>query len=109
VSMSHSFTVLKSASLLAGITCFALVSVSANAAQRMCGERAKINKLLESKYSENPRALGIDGSGKRVFEVYTSKQGTWTVIMTMTNGKSCIMAAGHSWKEEDQVALLPKS
>ena len=100
----------RNSALIAVAAMFAVVGVSsASAAQRVCGERDKLNKFLATKYQELPRALGVGGSGKQVFEVYTSEKGTWTVLMTMTNGTSCIMAAGHSWKEEDKVAFLPKT
>ena len=79
-----------------------------DAAQRMCGERAKLANFLKKKYQEAPIGLGVGGSGKTVYEVFTSQKGTWTVMMTMTTGKSCIMATGHSWRDDDRLAYLPK-
>jgi hypothetical protein len=34
-----------------------------------------------------------------VMEIYTSPEGTWTVLVTDTSGKSCITAAGENWQE----------
>jgi len=82
---------------------------SANAQSRVCGERAKLTSHLSKHYAENPLGLGVGGSGKTVYEVYTSQKGTWTVLMTATNGVTCIMATGHSWRHEDQVAFMPKT
>lgn len=78
-------------------------------AARNCGERVKFSKHLASKYKEHSRALGVLQSGKAVFEVYVSQEGSWTLLMTMTNGATCIMAAGHSWQEKDRLSYLPKS
>ncbi len=91
------------------LTAAAMAPVSAGATNRYCGERAKLVKFLQGKYSERPRAVGVSGSGKAVMEVYTSEKGSWTLLMTMTNGKTCIMAAGHSWEDSDKLAYLPKS
>ena len=81
----------------------------AHAGQSVCVKRDKLSKFLENKYSEKPRGLGVSASGKQVFEVYASQAGSWTVVMTMTNGMSCIMASGHSWRDEDKLAYLPKT
>ena len=99
-----------------GMTLASIVSASllmaavtnVEAAQRMCGERAKLADFLKKKYQEAPIGLGVGGSGKTVYEVFTSQKGTWTVMMTMTTGKSCIMATGHSWRDDDRLAYLPK-
>ncbi|MBK1869121.1 hypothetical protein [Taklimakanibacter albus] len=62
----------------------------------MCGERAQIVEQLKVKYKETPQAVGIV-SDNGVAELFVSEQGTWTMLMTLTSGKSCIIAAGHSW------------
>lgn len=82
---------------------------TANSQSRVCGERTKLTSHLNKQYAENPLGLGVGGSGKTVYEVYTSQKGTWTVLMTATNGVTCIMATGHSWRHEDQVAFMPKT
>ncbi|MCP4317399.1 MAG: hypothetical protein GY789_15635 [Hyphomicrobiales bacterium] len=85
------------------------VSTQAQAAGLTCGNRTKLLKALNEKYKESPRALGLSASGKAVFEVYTSKTGTWTIVMTTTTGVTCIMAAGHSWEEAIEVAEGPQA
>ena len=76
----------------------ALFAPAANA-QPACGDRTALLKALSDKYKETPRALGLSSSGKAMFEVFASKAGTWTIIMTTTKGVTCIMAAGHSWED----------
>ena len=64
-----------------------------------CGDRAKLIKTLKDQYKEVPVALGLSQKSTEAFEIYASEEGTWTVIMTMSNGMSCVMAAGHSWQD----------
>ena len=84
------------------------LSTQAQAAGMACGDRTSLLKTLSDKYKEAPRALGLSSSGKAMFEVYTSKKGTWTILMTTTKGVTCIMAAGHSWEEALEVAEGPQ-
>ncbi len=76
-----------------------VLPTAVHAAGAKCGERTRLIKALTDKYKEEPRAIGLSASGKAVFEVYTSKTGTWTIVMTTTTGVTCIMAAGDSWEE----------
>ncbi len=62
----------------------------------MCGERTAIVDQLKTKYQETRQAVGLI-SNIGAAELYVSEKGTWTMLMTLTNGKSCIIAAGHSW------------
>ena len=87
--------------LLLLMACMGLTGIppNANSAGLACGDRTSLLKALGDKYKETPRAIGLSSSGKAVFEVYTSKTGTWTIVMTTTKGVTCIMAAGHSWED----------
>ncbi len=63
-----------------------------------CGKRVDIIKMLSNKFSEEPRAIGIDGNSTLV-EIFASKAGTWTIVVTRPNGSSCVVGAGDSWEE----------
>ena len=71
----------------------------ARAAPAKCGDRSKLIEVLKDRYKEFPVALGISQKSTEAFEVYASESGTWTVLMTMSNGLACVMAAGHSWQD----------
>ena len=86
-----------------------VLSTQAQAAGPKCGERATLIKVLSDKYKEKPRALGLSSKGTAMFEIYTSKTGTWTIVMTTTAGATCIMAAGHSWEDAFEIAEGPQS
>lgn len=77
------------------------------AAENACAERARIVDQLKSKYDESHRASGLESDTKMV-EIWTSsKSGTWTILITSTDGISCIAAAGRNWLDmkEADVAL----
>lgn len=63
-----------------------------------CGERQPILDALAQKYAEHRRAFGVMGQSGLV-ELYVSKTGTWTVIVSSPGGRACIVAAGHSWEQ----------
>lgn len=52
---------------------------------------------LSNRFKESRTAYGIIGQ-KAVMEIYASAAGTWTVVVTTTNGIACIIAAGHSFE-----------
>lgn len=88
---------------------FALVFVStpAAAAGPLCVERAKLVKGLSSKYQEQRTNVGITATNTGALEVFASEKGTWTIVVTTTGGKACILASGHSWHSAPQVAQGP--
>lgn len=78
-------------------------ALPASAQQPACTARNDVISHLASKYNEKPVALGLANNGG-VIEVITSKGGdTWTIIITMPNGTSCMIAAGEHWEN------LPKT
>jgi hypothetical protein len=64
----------------------------------MCGKRTDFVKALNDKYEEQGRAMAIAGQ-KNLLEIFTSKSGTWTMLMTTAQGQTCIIAAGNSWED----------
>jgi len=67
-------------------------------AQSICSPRDDAIAQLGRKYGEVPRAIGL-ADGGHVVEVLTSDRGgTWTIIVTLPNGVSCLVAAGENWE-----------
>lgn len=78
------------------LTLFLLVSSPAFA-QSNCAPRDQVVKNLSEKYGEYRAAGGLT-SNNMVYEVWLSeKTRTWTIVRTMANGMSCIMASGANW------------
>lgn len=77
--------------------------------QMLCNKRSEVMKNLSLKYKEAPTALGMSSSGG-VIEVMTSKDGqTWTVLLTRTDGSSCLVAMGSSWENVKYIAAGPNT
>lgn len=80
------------------IAAMALIVPTAGHAQSSCADRSDVTERLSVKYGEKFAGGGLRNSDS-IFEVWKSDEtGSWTIIMTMPNGKSCIMAAGTDWR-----------
>lgn len=82
----------------------AMIATPAQAAE--CGKHEKVIQFLGSKYKEQRNAMGLV-SNRGVMEFFVSeKTGTWTVLLTNTQGISCIVAAGESFERSKPMAKL---
>lgn len=78
-------------------------------AQTVCSKRDTFLKHLGEGYAEAPVAMGLASNGS-VLEVLASDKGTWTIILTMPDGRSCVVASGEAWEEiENKVAFGPQT
>ena len=85
--------------LRVGALAVALIAPTIVNAQSNCAERDRVVQSLETGYGE---AFGGGGmqNAERVFEVwFNQEKGTWTILMTKSDGKSCIMTSGTNWRE----------
>ena len=79
---------------------FALMS-SVAMAQVQCGQRENIVKWLAAKHKEGSIAFGVTTKGSLI-EVLSTKNGeTWTIIVTSSEGSSCIVAVGEGWRSKE--------
>ncbi len=85
--------------LRVGAIALALLAPSALYAQNNCAARDRVVQSLETSYGEVFAGGGMQNA-QRIFEVWFSEEkGTWTILMTRADGKSCIMASGTNWRE----------
>lgn len=83
--------------MIASLTIAIVLTPVAAQAQQLCADRTTITDRLKTNYGESFTGGGVRNS-ESVFEVWMSEEkGTWTILMTMPNGKSCVMAAGTDW------------
>ncbi len=69
------------------------------AAQTAAMPRTAVVELLGDRYAEQPVGLGIAQNGG-IIELFTSQDGaTWTIVLTMPNGLSQVIATGESWMQ----------
>lgn len=80
-------------------------SASTAEAQMVCGKRDSIIAQLQKKYGETRRSVGVQ-QGRGVVEIYASAEtGSWTILVTDTRGKSCLMAAGEAFQIENVASV----
>jgi len=91
---------------LAFTAMFAITLVSAEAeAAPACGKRDDVLAQLSEKFREAPVGVGLASNGGLI-ELLTADTGTtWTLIVTMPNGPTCLLAAGQDWQQQ-QLAVL---
>ena len=74
--------------------------VPAGAQGELCRPRAEMVSFLFDRFSEEPRAFGMIDQ-RALMTIYVSNSGTWTIVVTKTDGVSCIVAAGGLWEERE--------
>lgn len=76
-------------------------SSTASAGQHPCQDRSKVLEKLARDYKETTIAIGMAANGG-VLEVLTTEDGadtrTFTIIVTMPDGKSCLLATGENFE-----------
>ena len=76
-----------------------MLASSALASEEACGAREVIIDELQAQYDETRHSAGLQGEEKLI-EIWTSPiSGTWTMLVTTTDGTTCIAAAGNNWHD----------
>lgn len=76
-----------------------LLMASGAVAQTNCASRDQVVDRLAGKYGEAFSGGGLRNA-ESVFEVWVSEEkGTWTILLTRSDGISCIMASGTNWRD----------
>lgn len=74
-----------------------VIAFKAEAQQLRCGSHDKVIKFLGDKYNETKVGMGLLSSG-RMMELYISKGGSWTMLLTSPDGTTCFGPVGKHWK-----------
>ncbi|MEM6547140.1 MAG: hypothetical protein AAF713_05290 [Pseudomonadota bacterium] len=92
------------AALLGGAV---LIPAAPATAQMACGDRDGVVTRLQEKYGEARQGVGL-GRPTEIVELWASEEtGSWTLLVTRTDGMSCVVAAGEHWQaEEPEKAVL---
>ncbi len=70
---------------------------AAQEAQSIWLERTVVVERLAEHYTEMPTDLGLTSDGA-VLELFATPDGaTWTMVLTLPNGMSRVIATGESW------------
>jgi hypothetical protein len=66
--------------------------------QMLCGLRDEMGKMLENRFGEQPQAGGVVGD--RIVELLVSQTGSWTILITSTDGRACVVTGGEDWTDQ---------
>ena len=92
-------------------SCLAMVSLlgalSATVhAQAPCDQRGKVVDELHQNFHEVQVGTKLMPGGQ-LLELFVSPAGTWTMLMSLPTGKSCLIAAGGTFSGGTQTASAP--
>ncbi len=73
------------------------LSAPAAEAQELCVLHQSAVAKLAAQYDEQVVGRGLAQSGKAMVELFVSGTGSWTAMVTDTQGRSCVIASGVSW------------
>ncbi|HEU0220928.1 MAG TPA: hypothetical protein VFR34_01775 [Paracoccaceae bacterium] len=93
--------------MIMGLLVATLGTTAAAAQGQVCGERTAIVQRLQDKYGETRQSMGLQ-QNNGVVEIFASDEsGTWTILVTMPNGTTCLVAAGEAWDGNATFAAAP--
>jgi hypothetical protein len=96
------------AGLIALTAAAVLLALPGHAQGADCGPRTSVIERLASQFGETRRGIGLAMRGGRVVEVFASEaSGTWTITVTLPDGRTCLIASGRDWEDRmDDLAHL---
>ena len=68
-----------------------------------CGARETLLRALAEGYQERPVGRGVTSSGA-LFEVLAGPAGSWSVLVTVPGGQTCLVSSGEGWRRLPQAA-----
>ncbi len=72
-----------------------------------CFSRDAALSRLAAKYGEVPVAVGVTSKGALVEVLTSGDGGTWTIILSMPNGTSCLITSGEGWRNVERAETGP--
>src|SRR5262245_19686739 len=100
------FTWLRSVAAAAVLVFVEFVLTPAAIADPWCLHK-ELGKYLADNYSERHRGWCLTRDG-RLLEIFISEKGTWTVLVSLPTGASCIVFEGTDWQGRN-LAVHPEA
>ncbi|RWC29183.1 hypothetical protein [Mesorhizobium sp.] len=82
---------------IAAIGAALVLSTLSAQAQVICGGHSDLVAGLAQAFQQKQIGYGVVGQAA-IVEVYVSASGTWTMLITDVQGRSCIFATGDGWQ-----------
>ena len=67
-----------------------------------CAPREQVVAGLATGFDEVRRGAGLtrtNAGQTQMVEVFTSAAGSWTIVVTMPDGMTCLVASGENWQD----------
>lgn len=91
---------------VAAFAIFLATDVSAQSSQQCAGRDLVIDRLAQ-KYGESRQSIGV-AANNAVVEVYANDgTGSWTIIVTLPSGQTCMVASGTSFETLAEAQIIP--
>lgn len=65
-----------------------------------CGDRNRVVAVLADRYGEHQAGFGIADRGV-IMEVWAGASGSWTLLLTLPDGQTCIVAVGTRYQDHN--------
>src|SRR5262245_23096737 len=67
-------------------------------AERVCGKAGGHPRPAVQEIQEAPVGMGLANNGGLIELLAADRGATWTLIITLANGPTCLLAAGQDWQ-----------
>lgn len=76
----------------------AATSIAQAQSPQNCADRTTVLEHLTKTYGETRQSVGLAANNAVVETFASDETGTWSIIVTMTNGQTCLVAAGVAYE-----------
>ena len=77
------------------------------AAQDLCMAHEDALAWLQEEFGEQVIGRGLTDNGQALFEILVSKDGSWSLLVSLAGGSSCVVASGQNWQRLPQDKAKP--
>lgn len=67
-------------------------------AEVLCAPTDAMKRKLTQQFGTTRHATGLRNP-EEIVEIWTDSRGDWTMVITYSSGRSCIVAMGAAWQE----------
>ncbi|MEN8656787.1 hypothetical protein [Marivita sp.] len=84
-----------------------MASSTLTQAQQNCAARDTVIQRLASAYGETRQSIGLAQNNTMVEVFASSTTGTWTITVTNTAGRTCLVASGQAFEQLAEALSTP--
>ena len=94
------------AAAVAAISAAVLLPNDADAQGRVCAKRDKLVAELAKSHGETRQSAGLQRNNGVIETFANTETGSWTIIVSLPTGVSCLVAAGEAFQKDAKQAAL---